>query len=238
MGPSEQTIEARLSALRRRREAIDREIADLLLYLELGRRLSGVETPLTHDTPPTSRGTEADAPARDDRDRPRPTAHGADTTRRDPSAVAPSRDHAPAASTPADPLHMSGPATRGRRSQSPPAPDPARTRPVGGTRPPAVAFAEDPTAARRYGRALVEAACAVIAQAGRPLHAGEILERLVARGFTVPGRDPVAALNTRLWKRATPDGPLRRLGEASYALADGHDGDTGFGDTGSGAGQG
>lgn len=39
MGPSEQTIEARLSALRRRREAIDREIADLLLYLELGRQI-------------------------------------------------------------------------------------------------------------------------------------------------------------------------------------------------------
>lgn len=92
--------------------------------------------------------------------------------------------------------------------------------------PPAVAFTEDPTAARRYGRALVEAACDVIAQAGRPLHAGEILEHLVARGFTVPGRDPVAALNTRLWKRATADGPLRRLGEASYALAEGLAADT------------
>ena len=39
MVPSEAEIEARLAELRRRREAIDREIADHLLYLELGRRL-------------------------------------------------------------------------------------------------------------------------------------------------------------------------------------------------------
>ncbi|TXM90999.1 hypothetical protein FV219_21595, partial [Methylobacterium sp. WL122] len=35
---SEAEIEARLSDLRRRREALDREIADHVLYLELGRR--------------------------------------------------------------------------------------------------------------------------------------------------------------------------------------------------------
>ena len=228
MGPSEQTIEARLSALRRRREAIDREIADLLLYLELGRRLSGVEAPPTDDTPPTARGIAADPSAGDDRGRPQPAARGADMAGRDlpsltPPQDRPPRDHAPAASAPADP---------------PPAPDAARKRAGDGPIPPAVAFAEDPTAARRYGRALVAAACAVIAQAGRPLHAGEILERLVARGFSVPGRDPVAALNTRLWKRATPEGPLRRLGEARYGLAGARDGDTGSGDPGFGAGQG
>ena len=33
------------------------------------------------------------------------------------------------------------------------------------------------------------------------------------------GRDPVAALNTRLWKRAGRNGPLRRVAEAPYALA-------------------
>ncbi|TXM89699.1 hypothetical protein FV222_26290, partial [Methylobacterium sp. WL103] len=38
---SEAEIEARLSDLRRRREALDREIADHVLYLELGRRLRG-----------------------------------------------------------------------------------------------------------------------------------------------------------------------------------------------------
>ena len=58
-------------------------------------------------------------------------------------------------------------------------------------------------------------------RAGRPMHAGEILEHVVARGFTVPGRDPVAALNTRLWKRSGAGGPLRRLGDAVYALAEG-----------------
>ena len=39
MVPSEVEIEARLAELRRRRDALDREIADHLLYLELGRRL-------------------------------------------------------------------------------------------------------------------------------------------------------------------------------------------------------
>jgi hypothetical protein len=29
----------------------------------------------------------------------------------------------------------------------------------------------------------------------------------------------LAALNTRLWKRAGPNGPLRRVAEATYALA-------------------
>lgn len=221
MGPSEQTIAARLSALRCRREAIDREIADLLLYLELGRRLSGVETTLADDALPASRGTGADPPAGTDRGRPRPTAREADTVRGNPLPG----DHAsavsvPAASAPADPPRAADTAAHDPRSRAPRASDAVRTRAGDGTIPPMVAFAEDPRAARRYGRALVEAACAVIARAGRPLHAGEILEHLVARGFAVPGRDPVAALNTRLWKRAAPDGPLRRLGEASYALAE------------------
>ena len=57
-------------------------------------------------------------------------------------------------------------------------------------------------------------------EAGRPLHAGEILQGLTALGFDLPGHDPVAALNTRLWKRAVPGGPLKRLGEAVYAPAD------------------
>jgi hypothetical protein len=84
--------------------------------------------------------------------------------------------------------------------------------------PPAITFAEDAAGARRYGRAVVQAACAAIATAGRPLHAAAILEALLEQGFTLPGRDPVAGLNTRLWKRAGPGGPLRRVGEATYAL--------------------
>ncbi len=98
-------------------------------------------------------------------------------------------------------------ATLPTRLRRPPAPEP-------------VAFAEDPTGARRYGRALIEAACAAIAEAGRPLHAREIHDVLIARGFAIPGRDPVASLNTRLWKRAGEGGPLRRHGEAVYGLAE------------------
>nr|WP_137831836.1 hypothetical protein [Methylobacterium sp. L1A1] len=41
MGLSEAQAEARLADLRRRRDALEREIADLVLYLELGRRLAG-----------------------------------------------------------------------------------------------------------------------------------------------------------------------------------------------------
>ena len=163
MGLSEHEVEERLAALRRQRDALDREIADLVLYLELGRRLNaGIARP-----PPSPPPVE------------------------DPVATIP----APA------PPPVSAP--RPRRAA---VPEP-------------VAFAEDPTGARRYGRALVEAACAVIAEAGRPLHAREIHDALIARGFAVPGRDPVAALNTRLWKRAGEDGPLRRHGDAVYGLS-------------------
>lgn len=162
MGLSEHAAEERLAALRRQREALDREIADLVLYLELGRRLkAGIP------------GSAAPEPVA--REEPRPT---------------------PALSEPAPP--------RPRRMA---APEP-------------VAFAEDPTGARRYGRALVEAACAVIDEAGRPLHAREIHDALIARGFAIPGRDPVASLNTRLWKRSGEGGPLRRHGDAVYALAE------------------
>ncbi|MGT2478531.1 hypothetical protein ACU4GR_05775 [Methylobacterium oryzae CBMB20] len=83
-------------------------------------------------------------------------------------------------------------------------PDPAGG---AGPIPPAIAFTEDAAGARRYGRAVVQAACAAIARAGRPLHAAEILAVLAGQGFTLPGRDPVAALNTRLWKRSGPGGP-------------------------------
>ncbi|MDP4005536.1 hypothetical protein [Methylobacterium sp. NEAU K] len=192
MGLSDDEIEARLAALRRQREALDREIADLVLYLELGRRLRGA---------------------------------GARPVPPDPDEHAPDRSAGPAAGPTARPTARSASGPR-----EVPAPGPAaapRPGPEGGASeeaapdgiPPAIAFTEDAAGARRYGRALVEAACAAIAQAGRPLHAGEILETLLARGFTLPGRDPVAALNTRLWKRAGPGGPLRRVAEATYALA-------------------
>ena len=176
MSLSEAEIEARLALLRQRREGLDREIADLVLYRELGRRFGAAGT----------RTEAASEPAFD------------------PPSVPPT-NRAASALVRAQP----GPRSAGH------ADDPE----AGGAIPPAIPFTEDAAGARRYGRALVEAARRTIAEAGRPLHAAEILSVLVSQGFTVPGRDPVAALNTRLWKRSGPDGPLRRVGEATYALA-------------------
>ena len=135
MFPNEAEVEAALAALRRQRDALDRQIADHALYLELGRRL-------------------------------------------------------------------------GAGSLPPPAPLPAAE--------PEAHPGGDIAAARRQGRALVAAALEILHEAGRPLHASEILPGLTARGFDLPGHDPVAALNTRLWKRSGPGGPLRRLGDAVY----------------------
>lgn len=113
----------------------------------------------------------------------------------------------------------------------PPRPDPApraeppRAQPVAesvpaSARPDAAQEAEPPGAAsRREGRRLIEAAEGILAEAGRPMHAAEIWERLAASGLTLPGHDPVAALNTRLWKRAQGGGVFRRLGDAVYGLA-------------------
>ncbi|MFC6791677.1 hypothetical protein ACFQE0_19995 [Methylobacterium komagatae] len=176
MGLSEHEAEERLAQLRRQREALDREIADLVLYLELGRRLkAGAPRPATPDPLPVA---DHLAPAPDPWPTPWP----------EPEAV---------------PTFASPPP----RPRRPSAPEP-------------VAFAEDPTGARRYGRALIEAACAILAAAGQPLHARDIHDGLIARGFAIPGRDPVAALNTRLWKRSGEGGPLRRHGDAVYGLAE------------------
>jgi len=149
MFPSEAAVEATLADLRRQRDALDRQIADHALYLELGRRLGA-----------GSVATPAAVPA------PSPAPH--------------------------------------------PAPEPE----------PEARPGEDIAAARRHGRALVAAAVEILHEAGRPLHAGEILPGLMARGFELPGHDAIAALNTRLWKRSGPGGPLRRLGDAVYAPAE------------------
>lgn len=151
---TEAEAEARLSDLYRERARIERAIADLTLFLDIGRRISE-------------------------------PSGGAGDGRRDPAPVAPPPDSASE-----EPAGESG----GDRSQ-----------------------------ARREGRLLMEAASEILEEAGRPLHAAEILEGLTLRGLSVPGIDPVAALNTRLWKRSGPDGPFQRLGEAVYALAAGPD---------------
>lgn len=75
------------------------------------------------------------------------------------------------------------------------------------------------SAARQRGRAVIAACVAILRAAGRPMHVGELLVQLLADGFALPGADPVASLNTRLWKRSGAGGPLRRLGDAIYDLA-------------------
>lgn len=198
---SEAEAMARLDALRRQRDAIERRIADLLLYLELGRRLGGPAEP---------DGVEPDGPARTDA----PAA----VSRRGPDAVA-----SPPA---AGPLGPTGPGPSSREVG--PEPGPVPPRPPLPAEPPAPGADEaglsETVLARRYGRAVIEAALAVLEEAGRPLHAGEILARITEQGFVLPGQDPVAALNTRLWKRSGPGGPLKRLGDAVYAPADAEEG--------------
>ena len=177
---SEAEALARLEALRRQRDAIERQIADLLLYLDLGRRLGG---PAAAAQPSPDARADAPIPV------PEPTPQPA---------------QAPAAAPPAPPSAA---------PERPPAP--AFAVPVEGE----VGLSET-VLARRYGRALIEAVLAVLEEAGRPMHASEILARISEQGFSLPGQDPVAALNTRLWKRSGPGGPLKRLGEAVYAPAD------------------
>lgn len=111
-------------------------------------------------------------------------------------------------------------------AQPRPGPAPAASAPVAPmkptSQPTAQPTAESPAAggaARREGRRLIEAAEEILSAAGRPMHAAEIWERLAARGLTLPGHDPVAALNTRLWKRAQGGAVFRRLGDGVYGLA-------------------
>lgn len=191
MGLSEAQAEARLAELRRRRDAIEREIADLVLYLDLGRRLTGQGSAAAF-------GEAADAPA---------PLHPAPPP---PPAAEPARAPSPAASPAASPAPW---------APAPPSPaaSAARMEPEPGG-------LSETVQARRYGRALIEAALATLEEAGRPLHASEIWARLSDQGFALPGADPVAALNTRLWKRSGPGGPLRRLGDAVYAPAEAEEG--------------
>lgn len=183
MALSEAQAEARLAELRRQRDAIEREMADLVLYLDLGRRLGGA----------AGGGEAVAAPPQGQEREPAPSPVLF------PSPVAEPARAAPAAAPAARPVPA-----------APPLPEPEES---------ASALSET-VLARRYGRALIEAALAVLEEAGRPLHAGEIWGHLSERGFSLPGQDPVAALNTRLWKRSGPGGPLRRLGEAVYAPAE------------------
>lgn len=204
MGLSEAQAEARLADLRRRRDALEREIADLVLYLELGRRLAGPAGQGDTDTG-TDRNLDRDSDGDRSEDR-----HG----------PAPARPPAEPVRAPAPP-----PAPRAPAAFASPLPSPPPV-PVDA---PVMRMEGEPglsetVQARRYGRALIEAALAILEEAGRPLHASEIWARLAERDFALPGADPVAALNTRLWKRSGPGGPLRRLGEAVYAPGEAEEG--------------
>ena len=164
MGLSEPEIAARLAALRRRREALDREIADLVLYLELGRRLGavGMEPPGS----PGPAGQEADLA-------PDPLVAGAGRPAppRDATPVGPGG--APRASP--EPRASRGSALPGGAYSESGSQFRSEDRGAAAAIPPAIPFAEDVAGARRYGRAVVEAARRAIAEAGRPLHAAEIL---------------------------------------------------------------
>ncbi|GEP11478.1 hypothetical protein [Methylobacterium gnaphalii] len=211
---SEAEAEAQLLALHRQREALDRAIADLTLYLELGRRLTK-EAGLGNAPAPGPAMAPGDVPLGQGGGR---WNHDTDPHRADlASHQAPPERHvtAPgrAPATP-DPRIMPSPAPVGA-SGSPPAGPPA----AGAPHPVEGALSEG-VLARRYGRALIEAAIQALREAGRPLHASEILAVLTSRGFSLPGHDAVAALNTRLWKRSGPGGPLARMGDAVYALAE------------------
>ncbi len=192
---SEAEALARLDELRRQRDAIERQIADLLLYLDLGRRLGG---PADSGRPAPTDSPAVAAEARVDTAVP-PIGHPGPggVGRRGPVAEA-----RPDAVVPSRP------------PRSPPGPAELPEPVEGG------AGLSETVLARRYGRAVIEAALAVLEEAGRPLHASEIFTRIAEQGFALPGQDPVAALNTRLWKRSGPGGPLKRLGDAVYAPAD------------------
>ncbi|UMY16846.1 hypothetical protein MMB17_19650 [Methylobacterium organophilum] len=270
---SEAEAEARLNALRRQREALDRAITDLTLYLELGRRLkAGLGTTAedepteirhpaqaTPPSPPIAPSSASAKSGRDDiasrsawADRPDPLApaEGSEPRRGSPSRPDGAVPASPAegASRPAGaggqerhdlraadsgdpgtatagPWPVPGFATRGADRPPPrpaerawPEPWPAATPATATGQGASKEARSEAVAARRYGRVLIGAALAVLQEADRPLHASEIWAALAARGFSLPGADPIAALNTRLWKRSGPGGPLRRLGDAVYAL--------------------
>lgn len=209
---SESEAESRLLLLRRQREAIEREIHDLTLYLELGRRLrseTGEPVADGSDGAASQGARPGGATPRDD-GLPGPPAAQARAAEPGPGTepVWPAVTMAEATRNLRAALEAQAAETAPASPRTDASPAPRGIQPV----------LSEGAQARLYGRALIAQTLAILEQARRPLHAGEILAALEARGFSVPGHDPVAALNTRLWKRAGPDGVLRRLGDAVYAL--------------------
>ena len=176
-------IEQRLKKLRAERERIDREISDLVLYLELGRRLGIVDREIKILRATTS---------------PRNLCSGYKVPKGMKSSLS----------------HETGEVGNILGNHAEFAEDLASQQASDLS----VSIEKNGAVSRKYGRALVDAAVSCINEAGHPLHAREILERVQQQGFSVPGQDPVASLNTRLWKRSGPGRPLQRLGDAVYTL--------------------
>lgn len=234
---TEDAAQARLIELRRQRDALERKIVDLALYLELGRRLASTEMP----------GAEqpADLSATGDmeRDSPPLAPQGVGRTHTIPqnpdgySAASPLHAGRGGMANDAASFSDCSECSEWKRSSSEdefsrmshesgvdrsahgPAPALKQNKNASESVPSRDVSLEK-TSARRRGRALLEAALALLEEARRPLHAREILTILSERGFEVAGRDPVAALNTRLWKRAVRGGRLRRLGDAVYQVSE------------------
>lgn len=214
---SEAEAEAQLMSLRRQREVLDRAIADLTLYLELGRRLTTEAAVTSGDAAPTAAPRHTAAPdaggLHDGVDR-RAGHTPPNSPSIAPGTVTPQAGRMANTSTEAPPV----PSSRERNPLVSPA---VSMHPASqSTRDTADGGLSEGVLARRYGRALIEAALDALQNAGRPLHASEILAVLTSQGFSLPGHDPVAALNTRLWKRSGSGAPLKRMGEAVYALVE------------------
>ncbi|SFU41238.1 HB1, ASXL, restriction endonuclease HTH domain [Methylobacterium sp. 174MFSha1.1] len=128
---------------------------------------------------------------------------------------------APAEPPRPDPAPRVSPETPRAEPVSPPVAEPVSvpTRPQAESPAGATARQDGRQDSRQEGRRLMAAAEEILTESGRPMHAAEIWEQLAARGLTLPGHDPVAALNTRLWKRAQAGTVFRRLGDAVYGLA-------------------
>ncbi|GLS43833.1 hypothetical protein [Methylobacterium brachythecii] len=219
---SEAEAEAQLMSLRRQREVLDRAIADLTLYLELGRRLTTEAAVTSGDAASSAvprRGAAPDVGGLYDG-----AVRGAGHTPPDSPSIAPGKVTSQAG-------QMADTSTEAQLRAAPPVPSSRERNPLVSPavsmhpafQPPrdtAEGALSEGVLARRYGRALIEAALDALQNAGRPLHASEILAVLTSQGFSLPGHDPVAALNTRLWKRSGSGGPLKRMGEAVYALVE------------------
>ncbi len=229
MFPTEADVEKRLAELRRRREEIEAEIGDIERYLELGRRLAWLSA-WSGEGAAAPRGPEAHGEGARPAARPIPEVASPSLAVLAPAPSGPAAPEpsapdpvppGPAACVPSDPPEPRPPRPGEDAEETP------RQRPRGALPPPAAPPVGAPSPgggrmeARRYGHQLMDAVADALREAGRPLHVSEVYAAVRARGFDLPGRSPVAALNTRLWKRARGGSGIVQDGEATYRLREG-----------------